>query len=529
MSFRYDSAAAYDLTRQAVETGKFPWLGIENSLGFRNTGALLWMYLVPAWFSSQPEILGAFQGLLWALAIPAMGEAARLATSSRTMGLSAAALFALLPGGIFMAQGIWAQNLLPPLYAWSLYHTVWILTQAAKTPEGKIPQHSTGTLLTHGLLALTPALLGAMIHMAAGFLTLITVIIVVVQRAIPVRLRLFWLIPGFVAVLLSFPSLQDGWRSRHGREGGGAEVPAHIEKFRSLMPQPDPAWRRVFVMLGNIPAPVLTQNQDGGLGSVFEPGKLMIRSISVLDHVLNLLVLIGLGVVLFWVNQSRGLWRGGRQRVAVLLLLQIILPPILIALNSQYPNSSYLASSIPGLILILVLGLDMLRRSVGPQLQKVWAGFLTFLAFGLLVVGDYPRQARMALLSAVPPYPQQGVYYLPLREIRRVAAALATEGVGPNNFYHVSGSYFALPYKVLLKRMPVPESGSEARFAVIEDIPLRARIDGQRAQWLVQRATQIIEPMAILLFLESQAANRLMEEYLILPQGQPDFDRRTAK
>jgi hypothetical protein len=35
--------------------------------------------------------------------------------------------------------------------------------------------------------------------------------------------------------------------------------------------------------------------------------------------------------------------------------------------------------------------------------------------------------------------------------------------------------------------------------------------------------------MAILLFLESQAANRLMEEYLILPQGQPDFDRRTAK
>jgi hypothetical protein len=504
ISFRYDSATAYERARQWFHGGDFPFTGIENSLGFRNTGALAWLLMIPGAFSARPEVMACFQGLLWAVAVWPVGIAVLKATSSRGIALVAAAAFALLPSGIFAARGIWAQNVLPPLMAWSLCHAVWILH--GNQGNEKVRWHLIG--------ATAPAWYGALIHMAAGFPAAILTGFLAVQRSIPMRHRLVLLVPVVAAGILSAPSLLDGWQSRAANSG---EVPAHVAQFEELLPDAPALPFRLVQMLAALPAPLLTSGADGGLGTLLPEESPWLKLILTLD--LFLIIATGLAVAFVVIAVVRP--RGDSPvptPIYRLFLLLLLVPPVACALIVSRPNPSYIAGLYPVVLVALALGA---RGMLGvlPASSPVGPG-LAALAMGVLVAGAaYPTVVQHHARICDPPWPVAGQYYLPLSDQRRVAAWLNREGIAPENVHHVSGDYFGEPYRILMGSLP--RSRTSGRFAVIEDIPLRARKDQGHAEWLREKAVAQIGTVAIILSPSREDGLNLLHAFSRLPMTAP--------
>lgn len=511
ISFRYDSAAAYDRARSWFDGGQFPWTGIENSLGFHNSGALIWLLMIPASLSRWPEAMAGFQGLLWALAVIPMAGVARILTGSRSLAILAAALFAFLPSGIFAARGIWAQNILPPLFAWSLYHALRL---------GQIAGSSDTTdrlAVWHVLGAMAPAWYGALIHMAAGIPALLLTLWILLQKPVKLGTRLLVFAPVSIAVLLAIPSLWDGW-SRFSNPLPAEDLPAHLTKFQSQMPPVDHTLVRMHQMLVGIPSPLGTLTADGGLHELLPEGAPLLYIGLTMTLLTTLASLAGLAVVLMATvrgNSEGFAWKG----VSGLLLFLILIPPVVCALALSRPNASYLTASYPVLILLMVHGIGLLTsRAQRPRWINLAVSGLVVL---LLIPGSlYAPLAQAHARTCDPPWPKQGPYYLPLTEYRRVAAYLANQGIGPDSIHHISGDYFQLSYEVLLRRMPKTQATSKS--AILEDIPLRGLIDEGHAQWLAQRATHRIGTVALILLPDARTAEAALQEYYRLPKTPPN-------
>jgi hypothetical protein len=500
ISFRYDSAMAFERVRQWFQGGEFPLTGIENSLGFRNTGALVWLLMIPGAFSAKPEAMACFQGLLWALAVWPVGIAVLLATSSRGLALVAAAAFALLPSGTFAARGIWAQNVLPPLMAWSLCHAIWIL-------HGN---HGNANIRRHLIGATAPAWYGALIHMAAGFPAAILTGLLAAQRTIPVRHRLVLLVPVVAAGILSAPSLLDGWRSRSATSG---EVPAHVAQFEELLPDAPTLPSRLVQMLAALPAPLLTSGADGGLGTLLPEKSPWLMLILALD--LFLIIATGLAVafVVIEVIRPREHLRAPKP-ICRLLLLLLLVPPVACALLVSRPNPSYIAGLYPVVLVVLALGAHSLL-GVLPASRVVSQVLAALVMVVLVASAAYPTVVQHHARTCYPPWPVAGQYYLPLSDQRRVAAWLNREGITPENVHHVSGDYFGEPYRILMKSLP--RARRSGRFAVIEDIPLRARKDQGHAEWLREKAVAQIGTVAIILSPSREDGLNLLHAFSRLP------------
>jgi hypothetical protein len=518
ISFRLDSAAAYDRARQFWEGGPFPWTGIENSLGFRNTGALIWFLMIPAALSAQPEAQAAGQAVLWSASVLAIAGAARLLTGSRLLALTAAAVYGLLPAGIFAARGIWAQNILPPLFALSLYHAAVLLRGLSRDTNDPVDQQGPASnrfVPWHLLGMALPVWFAALVHMAAGFPALILTLFFGLHRGLSKSVRCWLLLPVCLAALASLPSVLDGIRSRSQPDNTG-EVPAHITKFRGLQAPADGPIQRLQSMLTALPAQLNTFGADGGLYELFPEDAWPLSyayGLTLLTQVILLLALGG-GLLLL-----RNRWKTPAFPPLLLLLSLLLVPPILIGLALSRPNGSYLFGSYPVLILLPIF-LTGLVTQTSIHRSRIQG---TLFALALLVMvpaAAYGPLAQAQARRSDPPWPASGQYYLPLAEHRRVAAYMAREGVAPDSLEHLSGPYFQLPYAVLLKRLLI-SAPPASRAAVIEDLPLRSLIDPGHAQWVAQRATTQLGTVAIRIFPDRISAGAFVAAYRSLPPTAP--------
>jgi hypothetical protein len=520
VSFRYDSAMAYDRARLWWEGGAFPWTGIENSLGFHNTGALIWLLMVPAGLSSQPEAMVIFQSLLWFFGVFPLAWACWLVTRSRLLTLATAAAMALLPMGIFAARGIWAQNILAPLFAWSLGHWAW-LTVGPGRIGSPVPTSSRSKAL-HLIGVTAPSWYGAMIHMAAGLPASIITLALMSRRDFSPRLRLILLATPLLAGILSVPSLVDAWRAVEA-PARTEDLPAHIQKFHAIQGGAPGLPSKLHAMLAAIPGHMHTLGADGGLHALLPEASYWRPFLFFQDVVITLTALAGLGGLIWGLRRGKGLGPGENRVVSGTLVAMILGPPLLSALLLSRPNGSYLAGTFPVIILAAALTAAPWRLVEGGRPNRRsgrWVlNVLTWGVIGLMAVAAlYPQIILRTAAVSAPPWPATGQYYLSLREHRRVARWLATEGVLPGRIHHVSGLYFQWPYEVLLAREPRRgPSRPQGPYVVMEDIPLRAFVDRGKAGWLEARASARIGPVALSLLADKSQFDQFLRDFGDLP------------
>ncbi len=163
--FKADEARLWALALDMAD-GRFALRGISSSTGFPNFPASVWLYAIPAVFSSSPIAGTVFTGLLNTLAVGACYGFVR-----RYWGMWAAVvaalLFAVSPWAVIFSRKIWAQNLLP------LFVMAWAIGAALALVEGR-----RRWIWLH-LVALA---LAVQIHLAAMALIPATLVLLVVFR-----------------------------------------------------------------------------------------------------------------------------------------------------------------------------------------------------------------------------------------------------------------------------------------------------------------------------------------------------------
>ncbi|MGI8906944.1 MAG: hypothetical protein ACR2IE_10685 [Candidatus Sumerlaeaceae bacterium] len=500
ISFRYDTADALFRARE-IARGHWPLLGIVNSLGFHNPPGLPWAILPALIVSPSPEVATAWFGLLTITGILPIYGICR-SQIGRWSFLLPCSAYALMPNMVVAGRNIWAQWLMPAIFAWVLLFLIRAVL------KGHRPLHDIG-------LALALTWIGLAVHLSG----VVYLPLVLVCAALAAR-RNSWsaaqigkvLALGCLPALLLVPSVFDYFRT----EGQGtAQKPAHIEKFESLMPPPEPLLRRLqgslsgeFNLFANT-----AQARDVPKHTALLSG--FTTAAKVTDGLLLLAALVG--VACAGMMLARG--RGGAELssgFSGLLLAWIFVPTIIGCVFAPRANSTYFTPAIPALLLSTALLPQLVAKK--SRLRRVWLSSGVLATIAVVTVYMLFNVGLFRSIAASPVV--QGQYYIPLKDQRAFAEVLAQRGVSQRRLTHLSGEWFQRPYNYLLREVyQVPEVTAEPKWAVMEDVNLRTRQQA-RVKYFYSAATLHLDTVGAVLFDSAERAKEFVDAYYRIPTEQ---------
>jgi len=184
--FKGDQAANHRLVLQTL-AGHPPAVGIMSSRGVENFALFIYVLAIPAIINSSPLFL---TGVVAAFGVAAVYVAYRLGAAcfGKTVGMTAAGLFAASPWAVLFSRSIWTQNLLAPFVA-SLF---FFLVKMRRKPR---PWHP----------AVVLALFAVVIQLHFSAFALFLVLPFAVRWGWKKQLRRGWLAGAVIALCLVLP------------------------------------------------------------------------------------------------------------------------------------------------------------------------------------------------------------------------------------------------------------------------------------------------------------------------------------
>ena len=477
MHFRYDQAAVAFRAAGAFE-GAFPWTGIVNSLGFANAPGYVWSVLPAFVVSKDPLMATGWHGLLSAtMVFPLVWLGRRFRADA--LGWLPAVLAATLPISVLAGRNLWAQYLLLPLVAWTLY-----FLDSALRNDRAVGIRLRDVAICMGLLAW-----GISVHFSVALIAGLAAL------ALAMNLRGHWkglgkaLIPAMIIGVTMIPSIADWARQLRSP----ASKPDFVLAYEAQMPGDGlPWWARLQQTLQDVLLP-RTLDSVAGVKELLSDGELTF--VTGYDVLIWVLLIAGVGCCLWRLVQGR---REGRQeeegaggaRVGgpPLSMILLLVPMVAGALLLSRVNGGYFIGSWP------VLWLMVLWLPLGGRAGR-WLGVGIVCAVGLggaVTTGIALRAIDRA--DAVP-----GNYYYPYRHQVKVARYLADEGVRAGTTYHLGGDWYQHSYSYLQQYVAPKAEGEEAdRYALMEDRLLTAGRLGKAV--FGERGPVMVDQVGVLLF-----------------------------
>lgn len=532
MSFRYDQAEVLFRARETLRDG-LPLTGIINSLGFRNAPGFVWALLPAAVFTPKPETASAWMGILTVSGIWPLWLIARRACPSAWW--VPCLLYAVMPAHVFSGRSLWAQWLLPPMGMWAL---LWLLI--AYDPAERIHRRYFASAAALAMLSAAASVhLAALLYVCVAVAVLTSIWLLVASpagdssaietspvarlrstvgpgmqgekrsrngrfeqwglRSHPVKKWLLVVTFGLLPLISLIPSALDYFRVRSLPP---LEKPAHVQKFESLMPEPEPfagrlrdAFAGQFEQLSSI----------AQVQGAWNPGESpVLRAVTTAADLLILgLIFAGIGISLVSLKSP-----GRSARLAGMILITgLVLPTLFAAVAVPRVNATYLALAVP--IPLLMAGVSV---AVAPhRLKLVLVGLLlsASVAHVWFTIAALHRIDETRFVN--------GTYYIPLSDQRSMAKKLASRGVSSGRLTHLSGEWFQRSYDYLFREeLRASEVSRMPLWALIEDINLR-RQQPVRADFVKQHAELWQGSVGAILLPSEEEAVSLTNGFYALP------------
>lgn len=326
VEFKLDESNLSTLSLDLTHGRSFPLLGIDSSVGIRNSPMSVYIMAIPYLFTTNPEVATSFVGVL-----NVIGVLLLYLFVKRHYGilaaLIAALLFAVNPWAVIFARKIWAQDLLPPF----------VIATVATGVIGLVEGKRWAQWFHFPLLAIT-----GQIHYGAFVLIPITIWLIGVGAR---RRTVTWALAGgfVIAALLTVPYIV-------GLSRAGLLDPGHIRQLFASSPErpasltwSGDAIHDAALMVSGTDL----QIQVGGLES-----NDYLTSVPAAYPILNGLAWLVLGGTLWLL--ARAIRRADRRAsIDIALALWVVITPLAYSLTWTNVFTHYFIAMLPGTFALL--------------------------------------------------------------------------------------------------------------------------------------------------------------------------------
>lgn len=486
ISFRYDFAEAMFRVRETLSQGFPPFTGIVNSLGFRNPPGLIWLILPPALVFPDPRWSTAWIGAITMLGLWPLYRIGRTWLRGAAWIVPCVA-YVCAPSMIFSGRHVWAQNVVPALSAWALW---WLLSARRR---GMRPRRAAVLWVAAGLLLLV----GGLVHVSVLAWLLVWILSAPwksIRQSWCCRPVLVLAAAAFLAGLLFIPSLLDWMRVRSAPD---QEKPLFVQQFETMAPPPPGLVDRLSQALGANFEPFSSISASGGLETIAPEWSVRVALCA--DWALVLLVLGGVAVPL--------LRRERRVRSAYVVLVPwCLLPGAVGALLLSRMNPSYAVAVAPAAMILAGFPFSALLARAGKVAR------ILIPVFAAVVAVVYVLHFVSLLRALDSTRYVNRVYYIPLANQLEVARFAARQGVPREHLFHMSGDWYAQPYRYLHAHVcgAKPALEYHAPCAVIQDAALRRSSHPESAAGFEKAAQFASNSVSVVVFPDPDA----METFL---------------